>query len=316
MEYKKILTNRLGIFLVAVLSCTLWGSAFPVLKISFTEMQLIPANALDKTVFAGMRFLLASCFIFIFCKVFLRVRLINHSIKNKIGFKVILLGLFQTSLLYYFFYNGLAYTTGMKGAVLSSIGSFFVVIFAHFLYRNDRMNYKKGLGLLLGFAGILFVNWGKEFSWVFSFRGEGYMIISGLVSAVGTLLAKELSKESHPFLITAWQMFIGSLFLLLFGWSRVTAVIMKFTPLTVILFIYAAFLSATAFSLWYALLKYNKAGEVTLYKFLIPVSGTILSTLFIPGEKLTLSMFVGLLFVSMGILMINLVPGITRNSSD
>src|SRR5690625_7558919 len=75
---------------------------------------------------------------------------------------------------------------------------------------------------------------------------------------------------------------------------------MIFTPLGWLLFIYSAFLSAIAFALWYSILKYNKAGEISIYKFATPVSGAILSALFIPGEKLTVFIVGALLLVAIG----------------
>jgi hypothetical protein len=40
-------------------------------------------------------------------------------------------------------------------------------------------------------------------------------------------------------------------------------------------------LSAIAFSLWYAILSFHKAGEITMFRFVIPVAGVFLSAAFI-----------------------------------
>ena len=66
-----------------------------------------------------------------------------------------------------------------------------------------------------------------------------------------------------------------------------------------------AALSAAAFSLWYYLLKYNKAGEITLYRFVIPVSGAVLSALVLPGESLSPAALVALALVAFGIAAVN-----------
>ena len=83
---------------------------------------------------------------------------------------------------------------------------------------------------------------------------------------------------------------------------------MTFTPLGWGLFIYSALLSAVAFALWYSILKYNKAGEISIYKFATPVSGAILSAMFIPGEKLTLLVLAALVLVAVGFIAINYKP--------
>jgi len=218
------------------------------------------------------------------------------------------LGLLQTSLQYFFFYNGLANTSGMKGAILSSSGTFLVVIIAHFIYKNDRLTTEKIIGLCTGLIGIILVNWGSDLSFDFKFNGEGFLIIAALVSSFGTFLAKKLSTELHPFVVTSWQMFLGATMLLIYGVPNMQEGMLKFTPLATVLFIYAALLSAIAFAIWYSLLKYNKAGEVSMYKFMVPVSGSILSIIFLGENNITLNVIFALLFVASGIILINKKP--------
>lgn len=253
-------------------------------------------------VLAGIRFFIASLLIFALIVVGIRQA---PKVNRKILPQLFLLGLLQISLQYFFFYNGLAHTSGMKGAILSSAGIFFVVVLAHFVYVDDRLDWRKILGLIAGFAGIILINSGKNFTFDFSWQGEGFMILSGLVSALGTILAKRISKEVHPFVLTAWQMLLGSLLLIAVGLPGLKPHAMVFTNKALLLLFYSAFLSATAFSLWYAILKYNKAGEISVYKFMTPVSGTILSALFIPGERLTLNMFMALALVALGVIIVN-----------
>lgn len=272
------------------------------MKVSYVELGIAPDDRYAMIVLAGIRFLIASVIIFALIIVGIR-----QSPKVKIAMlpQLILLGLLQISLMYFFFYNGLAHTSGMKGAVLSSAGIFFVVVLAHFVYVDDRLGWRKILGLIAGFAGIILINSGKNFTFDFSWQGEGFLIISGLVSAFGTILAKRISKEIHPFVLTAWQMLLGSLILIAVGLPSLQPHAMVFTNKALLLLLYSAFLSATAFSLWYAILKYNKAGEISIYKFMTPVSGTMLSTLFIPGERLTFNMFIALALVALGVITVN-----------
>ena len=69
-----------------------------------------------------------------------------------------LLGLTQTSLQYLFFYLGLAHTTGVKSSIMNATGTFFSVLLAHFIYKNDRLSYNKVLGCVVGVV-VLFVPW-------------------------------------------------------------------------------------------------------------------------------------------------------------
>jgi len=303
METKRIFTNKVSAGLIASFCAILWGSAFPALKISYEAMNILPEATFDKIYFAGIRFFIASLLLFILSKILLNESLL---IKKK-NIKFILgLGLLQTAIMYFFFYNGLSYTSGIKSSILISSNNFFVVILAHFIYHDDRINSNKILGLTTGFLGIVLVNLGSlPLDLTFTFKGEGFLILSALSGAFGNILAKKLTKDIHPFKITAWQMLFGSSTLLVIGKIGMKGSHLSFNPLSIGLLIYTSFLSAIAFALWFMLLKYNKAGEITLYRFLIPISGSILSIIFLPEEHFSLNILLGLILVSGGIILIN-----------
>lgn len=299
---RQYLTNKYWVIVIAMFCAILWGSAFPVLKVSYVELGIAPDDQAAIIVFAGLRFFLAGLIITLLTVLGIRQSL---KVRRELIPQLLLIGLLQISLQYFFFYNGLAHTTGMKAAILTSVGIFFVVVLAHFVYVDDRLDWRKVIGLIAGFAGIILINWGQNLTLDFSWQGEGFMIISGLVSAIGTILAKRIAKEVHPFVLTAWQMISGSLLLIVVGLPGLTSHAMVFTDKALYLLLYSGFLSATAFSLWYAILKYNKAGEISVYKFMTPVSGSILSTLFIPGERLNSNMLIALVLVSLGVIIVN-----------
>lgn len=299
---KDVLTKKWVVISIAVFCAILWGSAFPVLKVGYTELQMDPHDTIAKIVFAGMRFMLAGLILLIGILFVNRKALLVTRRQVPV---LIIFGVVQTALQYYFFYNGLAKTSGMQGAILISSGTFFTVLLAHFFYRNDRLNWQKAIGLIAGFAGIIVANWGQELKLSFELTGEGYMILAALTGAVATIMAKEMAVGIHPFALTSWQFIIGAGLMLLIGVPKMGENAMQFTPLGWGLLIYSAVLSAVAFALWYSILKYNKAGEISMYKFITPVSGAILSAMFIPGEALSLFILGALALVAIGIIAVN-----------
>jgi drug/metabolite transporter (DMT)-like permease len=117
--------------------------------------------------------------------------------------------------------------------------------------------------------------------------------------------------------VNAYQLTLGSLLLLVLGVPALLQEGLQTTPLFWALFIYSALLSAAAFSIWYTLLKHNKAGEITIYRFMIPISGAVLSALLLPAERFTASILAALLFVAAGIAAVNVHSGkITSTSAD
>ena len=312
MNTQKIFTGRWQVAVLAVSSCLLWGSAFPSLKISYAQIMPLNVNAYDRMIFASLRFFLAS--LMLFALVLLNGQRRELFKIKKYFLALLILGSMQTSLQYFFFYNGLANTTGVKSSIISTSGIFMTVIASHFVYKNDRLNFKKSLGIILGFLGVLVVNLNRgELNTAFLFTGEGFLIISAAISAAASFLAKKLTGNLNALIVTAWQMFMGSLILFFVsstgsGFSR-----LSFSPFTLILLFYLAFISAAAFSLWYTLIKYNALGFVTIYKFMIPVSGVFLSSLLLPDESINLIIISAMLMVSLGIIIINYRPKLFIN---
>ncbi len=268
-------------------------------------MQMAADDTMAKVVFAGIRFLMAGLILLI-ALMFIGRKYLRVT-KRQWPF-LIVFGIVQTAIQYFFFYNGLANTSGIQGAILVSSGTFFTVILAHFFYRNDRLNWQKVIGLLAGFTGIVVANWGQSWSFGFQWNGEGYMIMAALTGAIGTIMAKEMAVGIHPFALTGWQLTIGSVVMLIIGLPNLTPGAIVFTPFGWGLIIYSALLSAIAFALWYSLLKYNKAGEISIYKFMTPVSGALLSAFFVAGEVMNVMIIGALALVAAGIIAINYKP--------
>lgn len=302
MDSKKLFSRNPYKIILCLISCVLCGSAFPALKISYEELGIAANDMNARMALGGIRFFLSSIILFAFIIFVMKV---SVKVSKEDFIKLLILGAVQTALYYFLFYNGLANTSGMKAAIIVSFETFFTIIVAHLLYANDKINSTKIIGILTGFAGVVFANWGKSFSFEFSFTGEGFLLITGLIGAFSSIYIKNYSEKLNPFVITAWQMFLGSIVMILVSYPKLQPGDMVFNTKATILLIYCAFLSAIAFSLWYALLKYNKAGEISLYRFTIPVSGAMLSAMFIPNEKFTLTIFIALVMVSAGVIVVN-----------
>lgn len=290
-----------NVIAIALFCSLLWGSAFPVLKLTYLELNMKNYDLSSKVVLAGYRFFIAALMIFLFVKFILKISI---KVQGKDIILITFLGLLQTTFSYFFFYNGLANTSAMKGAILGTLENFLVVIAAHFIYKDDRLNYRKTIGLCTGLLGVIVVNWGQSFDGGFKLSGEGFMILSALMSTMATFVAKKLGKKMNPVLMSAWQMLIGSILMIVVG-SVMGGNDLNFTAYSYGLLIYSSLLSAISFSLWYMLLKYNNAGEISLFRFMIPVSGAVLSALMLPEEKLTLRVVFALILVASGIIFIN-----------
>lgn len=78
-----------------------------------------------------------------------------------------------------------------------------------------------------------------------------------------------------------------------------------FTPTVFILLLYGAFISATAFSIWTFVLKFQDAGEFAVYKLFIPILGSIFSIIFLK-ESFTVNLLIALTLVIIGTVILNM----------
>lgn len=309
-----IFTNNILVPILALFACFLWGSAFPVIKISYEEMAIATDDIFSKMLFAGYRFFLASIFLFLWRIFSKRDKRIKIS-KDNIPFLAVL-GIMQTTLQYFFFYNGLANTTGVKGSILTTLGTFFTVLISHFIYKNDKINRNKFWGLITGFLGVIIVNLNKGgLNFSFKFLGEGFIIISAVTSTIAFIMVKNSRHKIDRVLMAAYQMFIGSLLLIFIAVFAVHPLSLDFNLKAVLLIAYLAFVSAAGFGIWFNLIKHNKLGYISIYRFTIPISGSLLSALFLAEESINLYTIIALIMVSFGIIMINKREGIAEKKA-
>ncbi|MDC7223096.1 MAG: EamA family transporter, partial [Spirochaetales bacterium] len=147
----KFFTRPLTRTAMALFCCLLWGSAFPALKILYGECQLLPGDTGGLLLLAGGRFLTASLLVLLL-GIVMPHRRAKHSGTSamSLGLRLLLIGLVQTTAQYYFFYSGVSRIPGSTASVVNSSRVFFTLILAHLFFSDDRINLKKGLGILLG----------------------------------------------------------------------------------------------------------------------------------------------------------------------
>ncbi|MDC2865397.1 DMT family transporter [Bacillus sp. BP-3] len=300
MKTERFFTHPLGVFIAALSATFLWGSAFPFIKLSYIQLDIQPHEVGEQILFAGYRFFLAGVMLLFFFKLLGR----NLSFQKGTMKQLVQIGLFQTFLQYVCFYIGLSYSTGIEGAVISGTSSFFQIVLAHFLYKDDSLNMRKIIGVSIGFCGVILVNIPKgDMNFHFGI-GELLLLSAAMLYSYGNILAKEGSKTMDVGYMTAYQMIIGSLGLLFIGVLQVGFMPFTFDMQTLLMLLYLSFLSAAGFCIWNTVMKYNKVGKVSMYMFFIPVFGVILSSLIL-GEAIHSFVLFGLACVATGIIIVN-----------
>ena len=311
---KSILQNRMILFITAVLCTALWGGAFPGIKIGYEVLAIQGDDTGLQLVFAGIRFFLAGCLAWAIGSVIFRKPLVP---KHTSWGYIFILAMLQTYLQYFFFYVGLAHTTGVKASIIEAMNVFVALFVAAGLFRQEKLTTKKLMGCLIGFTGVVLVNLGGV-SFDFHLAGEGAIVLSTVAYAFSSVCIKRFSQDEEPFVLSAYQFMTGGVLLTITGcvWKTTKAKSLDeiwdfldrgFTKEGILIILLLAGISAVAYSLWGQLLKYNNVSSVSIFGFLTPVFGVLFSALFLK-EKTAVStavVVISLVLVSVGILMQN-----------
>lgn len=297
----KVFSNPLFITLVALLCCALWGSATPAIKIGYQLM--LPDKDVPSTIlFAGIRFFFAGILTVIIFSL-ARRRVLYPKVEN-LG-RVGIIAAIQTVLQYIFFYVGLANTSGVKGTILTGSSTFFAILIAALIFKQEKLSTKKIVACVLGLAGIIVINL-NGLSLSMNFLGDGFCVFSAISLAFSSTLIKRFSKYEDPVTISGYQFIAGGAVMIIIGLAfggKITLDGFK----SVALLAYLALLSAVAYSLWGILLKYNPVSKVTVFSFTTPVFGVILSMLLLTENSRVdiFNLIAALLLVALGIFILN-----------
>jgi len=297
-----LFTRKKFAWLCAAFCCLLWGSAYPAIKNGYEIFAIATDDLPGKIVFAGYRFIIAGLLLLGFAA--MQGKPVGRLSRTQFS-QLAVLGVTQTALQYIFFYIGLAYTTGVKGSIMNATGTFFSVLLAHFIYHNDRLSMNKIVGCVLGFAGVMVVNFNSQLmDFSFSWMGDGFVVLAAFILSAASLYGKRISQTVDPTIMTGWQLATGGVVLTLGGYLSGGSLAFHGWESVAILG-YLALLSSVAFALWSLLLKYNRVGMIAPFNFLIPVSGAVLSAIFLQESILEWRYALALVLVCFGIWRVN-----------
>lgn len=192
-------------------------------------------------------------------------------------------------------------------SILNSTTPIFTMVIAHFLLRSERLDARRAMGVMLGFAGVVIL---------FSDRlGQGTGQLLGLFACLGASLSYGLSNVfgrtfivpgAHPLALAAGQLTFAAVPLVplcllvdqpfarpMPSWTALGAM----TGLGLLS-------TAVAYGLFFRILTRAGATNVSLVTLLIPCSAILLATVFL-GETLPGMAFLGLAVIASGLLVID-----------
>ena len=302
MEKRNIFKIKSIAIILATLCAVGWAMAFPLIKVGFSAFSIAESDTAGKTLFAGIRFFIAGLVV-IATALFMGRSFRIKGTKDKL--LLLLFGVVNTTLHYFFFYMGVSRLSGSRSAILNALGSFLLIVLASMFFKDDKFNASKLLGCILGLAGIIIINLngsGDLFSDI-SLMGDGMLIACAVCSAFGGILTRVVSKRVDIIVATGISLTVGGALLLLAGvimGGRITHI--SFLGAAVLLIL--IFISAFCFGIYNQLLCYNPVSHIAIFNALIPVLGVVFSCIIL-GEPFMAKYIIAGIIVATGIFVIN-----------
>ncbi len=269
---KPFYSRPLICLLLSALVCALWGSLYTCIRYGYTAFSIDGKNDIPSILlFAGVRFLICGAILVgsVSCKE-KRLRLPS---KQSV-LPVLLIALLTVILHYSLTYIGLATTDGGKTSVLKQVGYLVVSCFAFLFCKDDRFTLGKLFGGILGFSSIIVMN--IDGSGLHFTLGDVLIIIASFCSAGGNIVCKKSYRYESPVYIVAWSQLIGGITLTVAG-LVCGGRFHSFSTGGALILIYICVASIVAYCLWNILLKKNPLSLMSIYKFMEPLFGVIVS---------------------------------------
>lgn len=127
MGRASVFENRKWVPLFAGSAALSWACAFPLIKLGLADFGIAGTDTGGKALFAGARFLLAGLVVLAVAKLCGRSFAVP---RGKTRWQLVLFGLVNTALHYFFFYLGVSNSPGGRASILDSLGTFLLILAA------------------------------------------------------------------------------------------------------------------------------------------------------------------------------------------
>ena len=283
-----------AILLTFILVSCVWGTTWYAMKIGLEDTPPILA--------VGLRFAISATIlwvIFLFRKE--QLVLTKNAVKVYLAFGVI-----NFSCSYSLTYWGTKYIHSGLSAVIWSTFPIVVVLFAHFMLRNDRITTQKSVGVLLGLIGtlLIFVQDKTAFEG-FDLKAVAAVSVAVLLAAWPNILYKKHQKEIPHFHLNIASQSLAAVTLLPISFLIENPMSVEWSLRnTAALFYLAIPGTAIVWSIYFWLYKHLKVTQISTIALIPPIIAVILGWQLL-GEQFTPRMLAGAILIFSGVLFVN-----------
>lgn len=289
-----------GFWLLAVI----WGSSFLFIRISVEEMDQFQIVFI-RTLIAAMGLNLVLLF---------RGKHLPTDWKSLRP--LILLGIGNTVIPFTLITWGEKTVESGLASVLQSTASLFTLVIAHFALQDERMNWQKVLGIILGFIGVMVLasrSWAGGQVVTGDLLGQLAIVVASLCYAVGGVYSKTVIRNRiEPLVVSAGAMttaaVLSGLLMVLspyFGGSEPTPLYSLSTRTLGAVLLLGFLNTFIAYLIFYNLVQTLGAARTSMVTYVIPVVGLFLGAVFL-NEAIDIRLILGAVLIFIGIGIVNL----------
>ncbi|MCD4720054.1 MAG: DMT family transporter [Desulfobacula sp.] len=278
---------------LTIFICILFGANPVAIKFSLTGLGAFTA--------VGIRFTIAAVVIFIWA----RVKNIPLKLTQKqLGQMVILAAIFVVQ--FSCFYIGLGKTTASHGALIANVLPFIVLVMAHFFIPGDSISLKKGLGITLGFIGVMFLFFDEQDMTGDLKKGDLIILAAVFMWSSSVIFVKRIISKYNVVQITIFPMIFGIPFFFLGGFLWDDQMIRMINPTIIKAMLYQSIVTASfGFIAWNSLLQKFGATALHSFIFIMPLAGVLFGVLLL-RETITTHLVTSIIFIVSGVIIVNL----------
>ena len=290
-------TVSAGVHIRLVFTMIFWGG-------TFISGRLLAAELHPQTA-AAFRFILAALML-------LTVILVQEKglprLNGKQWVAMALLGMTGIFSYNIFFFTGLQTVEAGRASMIIAVNPVVTAFLAMLIFR-ERFTALRVVGMVLSVTGALIViSRGNPSAYLHGDIGIGELSIVGCVMSWSayTLIGKKQLTDIKPLVAVTYSCTLGAIFLSILALSNGHLISIRELSITSVgCLLYLAFFGTTLGFIWfYDGVKQLGAGRASMYVNLVPLSGVLMSSLFL-GEALEMSLLLGGALVFLGLYMSN-----------
>ena len=285
------MTLKASLFMVCL--CTIFGGNGVAIKYSLTGLGPLTS--------AGIRFSMGSLVLYLWA----RYRGIPLALTRKQMGLILIQGCLF-SLQCSCFHIGLNRTTVSHGALISNVVPFLVLILAHFFIPGDRITLKKGLGIFLGFLGVVLLFFDRP-DLNADLQSGDLIVLGAVVSwSVSAIYLKRIIHQFNAVQVTLYPMMIGIPMFFLGGFAWDDPMVISITPLVINALLFQSIVTTSfGFVAWNTMLSEFGATAQHSFLFIIPLSGVFFGVMLL-DEPVTAYLLGAVGLILTGIMVVNM----------